>query len=63
MTKKEIMGALARGYTYPKNSHKVLDGDLINDMANEVWTLVNKPTTNVIKTFRLKPHKSRKSFK
>lgn len=34
--KNDILGALARGYCYPKTSHLVLDGDLIEAMAKEV---------------------------
>lgn len=39
---EEIMGALARGYTYPENSHKVLDSDLINAMTKEVLESLSK---------------------
>ena len=38
---EEILGALARGYTYPENSSKVLDNDLINAMAEEVMKVIN----------------------
>jgi hypothetical protein len=33
---KEILGALARGYCYDVNTHKVLDADLIFSIACEV---------------------------
>ena len=37
MNDKEVVrGALARGYCTERNSHKVLDPDLIEDMAVEV---------------------------
>jgi len=44
MTKsEEIRGALARGYCSERNSHKVLDPDLIEDMAKEIdlWLMKN----------------------
>lgn len=40
--KQEILGALARGYTYPENSHKVLDSDLINAMYDELAPIVDE---------------------
>ena len=42
MKEEEIMGALARGYTYPENSHKVLDDQLIMAMTKEVMFVINK---------------------
>ena len=42
MTRKEIEGALARGYTYPENSHKVLDDKLIIAMADEIMLIDKK---------------------
>lgn len=32
----DITGAMARGYCTKRNSHKILDPDLIEDMASEV---------------------------
>ena len=37
--KAEVSGALARGYCTERNSKKVLDPDLIEDMATEVIAL------------------------
>jgi hypothetical protein len=37
---KEIIGALARGYTHSKNDQKVLDNDLIEAMGFEVMKLL-----------------------
>jgi len=34
--KSEILGALARGYCTERNKKKVVDPDLIEDMAREV---------------------------
>jgi hypothetical protein len=36
MIREELRGALARGYCHDKNRHKVLDGDLIEAMREEV---------------------------
>lgn len=36
---KEIRAALARGYCTKRNSKKVLDSDLIDDMAREIEKL------------------------
>lgn len=36
MNLERLLGALARGYCSDRNSHKVLDGELIEDMATEV---------------------------
>ena len=47
----ELRGALARGYCTKRNSHKVLDSDLIEDMAIEVEKLYapeNKPQKGLI---------------
>lgn len=38
-----LAGALARGYTHPKNSRKVLDSDLINAQTEEVMMLFTQP--------------------
>jgi len=38
----EIQGALARGYCTKRNENKVLDPDLIEDMATEVAALDDK---------------------
>jgi ABC-type Zn uptake system ZnuABC Zn-binding protein ZnuA len=40
--KKELFGALARGYCHPKNSHKVLDPNLLFAMAKEVQDILKK---------------------
>ena len=40
--KEEIMGALARGYVYPENSHKILDSELIMAMTEEVLKSLEK---------------------
>ena len=47
---EEIAGALARGYTYPENSHKVLDSDLINAMQKEVMEVI-KTAIDILKGF------------
>jgi len=39
MNNEELLGALARGYCTKRNSQKVLDPDLIQDMAKEVERL------------------------
>ena len=39
MNNEELLGALARGYCTKRNSQKVLDPDLIQDMAKEVEKL------------------------
>ena len=41
MNNEELLGALARGYCTKRNSQKVLDPDLIQDMAKEVEKLAN----------------------
>jgi hypothetical protein len=33
---KEIVGAIARGWTYEKNAHKVMDPDLAMAIYNEI---------------------------
>lgn len=38
----EISGALARGYCTDRNEHKVVDPDLIEDMATEVKQIIDK---------------------
>jgi len=40
MNNEELLGALARGYCTKRNSQKVLDPDLIQDMAKEVEKLI-----------------------
>jgi hypothetical protein len=47
---EEIAGALARGYTYPENSSKVLDADLINAMQKEVMKVI-KTATDILEGF------------
>ena len=37
-----IIGALARGYCSEKNSHKILDPDLIDGMTKEVMKILLK---------------------
>jgi hypothetical protein len=39
MNNQELLGALVRGYCTKRNSQKVLDSDLIQDMAREVEKL------------------------
>ena len=39
MSRDDIRQALARGYCTERNSHKVLDSDLIEDMVNELSAL------------------------
>ena len=39
VNKEELLGVLARGYCTKRNSQKVLDPDLIQDMAKEVEKL------------------------
>ena len=36
MSREEILGALARGYCSKRNSNKILDPDLVGDMATEI---------------------------
>ena len=36
MTKEEILGALARGYTHPQTEHEVLNPELIEAMFDEL---------------------------
>ena len=38
----EILGAVARGWTYPENASKVMDSDLANAIAKEVSTLIKE---------------------
>ena len=40
--KEEILGALARGYCYPKNEKKIMDADLIEAMEKEIWKVIVK---------------------
>jgi hypothetical protein len=42
MDKKDIAQALVRGYCTKRNSKKVVDTDLINDMTDEVIKLANR---------------------
>lgn len=42
INKEEIRGALARAYTADRNSHKVLDSDLLVDMTEELARLFNQ---------------------
>ena len=42
MNNEELLGALARGYCTERNKHKILDPDLIKDMAVEVEKLTKK---------------------
>lgn len=44
----EIAGAIARGYCSEKNSHKVLDPDLVEAMAVEVEKLLRQPGKSII---------------
>ena len=44
----EVLGALARGYCTERNSKKVLDPDLIEDMATEVIALFPEPSVEEI---------------
>ena len=46
--KAEVSGALARGYCTKRNSKKVLDPDLIEDMATEVIALFPEPSVEEI---------------
>lgn len=36
----EISGAIARGYCTKRNSKKIMDVDLVNDMASEVLKIL-----------------------
>ena len=40
VSREEILGALARGYCSNDNKDKVMDADLINDMADEVIKVI-----------------------
>ena len=40
--RKEIEGAMARGYCYDRNSHKEVDAHLIMDMSENVCQLVKE---------------------
>jgi hypothetical protein len=42
INKKDLLGALARGYCHPKNSHKVLDPNLLSAIAKEVQDILKK---------------------
>lgn len=39
MNIEEIRGAVARGWEYPKNTHKTMDVDLADAIANEIHKL------------------------
>lgn len=40
MEMSEIRGAVARGWCHPKNSHKVMDGDLAEAISEEIRELL-----------------------
>lgn len=46
MNLERLLGALARGYCSDRNSHKVLDGELIEDMATEIKKEFDDPFHN-----------------
>jgi hypothetical protein len=45
MIKADLYGALSRGYCSSKNSHKVVDPDLIESMATEIMCVLENKTT------------------
>ena len=45
---QELFQALARGYCHDKNSHKVLDADLIQAMAEEVLLILNNVSNDAL---------------
>lgn len=38
---EDILGAVARGWCTPKNQHKIMDADLAEAIAIEVYTLLD----------------------
>lgn len=40
-SRSDLLGALARGYAIDRNKNKVLDPDLVEDMADEVQKLLD----------------------
>jgi hypothetical protein len=43
INKKDILKAVARGYTYPETSKKVMDPELVDAIADEIMTLLISP--------------------
>lgn len=62
MLEEQVKMALARGYCYPENSHKEMDGTLVKTMAEEVMKIIpeleSKPFLPTIKKVIVNPNLS-----
>jgi hypothetical protein len=46
--KKELLGAIARGWCSKKNSHKVMDSDLAVAISKEVVKFIEEKFINIL---------------
>jgi hypothetical protein len=53
MTIEELRGAVARGWCSPKNAATVMDSDLAEAIAREVWDMLNPPNLGCATTREL----------
>ncbi len=56
MEKEDILGALARGYCWPLNSHKVLDPDLAEAMCEEIINLLKRKANILVTAQKLRDY-------
>jgi hypothetical protein len=52
-TMEDLRGAVARGWCHPLNSTKIMDSDLAEAIAKEVWNLLNPPNLGCATTKEL----------
>jgi hypothetical protein len=50
---EELRGCVARGWCSPKNARKVMDSDLAEAIAREVWDMLNPPNLGCATTREL----------